>query len=56
VQDYSAVKQQFPVWAELGKFGIKKAQKGSFGKFWTEMGGIAVQVFSALRSTQGGRR
>jgi hypothetical protein len=47
VQDYSAVKQQFPVWAQLGRLGIKKAQKGSFGKFWAEMRRIAVQaIFS----------
>jgi hypothetical protein len=48
VQDYNAAKQWFPVWAQLGTFGIKKAQKGRieqfwddwgrFGKFWAELG------------------
>jgi hypothetical protein len=38
MQDYSGVKARFPDWACLVRFGIKKAEKGSFGKFWDELG------------------
>jgi hypothetical protein len=38
MQDYGGVKQWFPIWAELGRFGIKKAQKGRFGTIWDELG------------------